>query len=726
MRDLPVTAGTRVVTSFCRICQAYCGVKVTVTDGVVERVAGDPDNPASQGFSCVKGRALPEQINHADRLLAPLKRARDGTLRPVSSATALDEVAAGLSAIIDRYGSRAVALYGGNGVLGHAAGNVVASRLWRAIRSPMVFSSASIDQPGKPIAHSMHGRWGAGMAALPDTDVWMFMGTNPLVSLWAGTGIQNPGAELRRVKKAGTALVVVDPRRTRTAALADIHLQIKPGEDATLLAGLIRLILTTGREDKSFCRKHVRGVQALRDAVEPYDRDLIVGRTGLDFDDVSRVADLFVSAGRAGASAGTGSNMSGWGTLTEYLMMSLISITGSWRQVGDVVRNPGVLVPERQWRAQAEPLPPGWDTGESTRIRGLSRSVVGMPTATAAEEILTEGPGQVRALVVIGGNPVASWPDQLSAIAAMKSLELLVCVDLFENATTQFADYVFAGKHPFEVPATTQLMEEAGVSYPTTSNWADPYAMYTPAVLDPPAGSDVLDEAEIFHQLAARMGIQLTLRGAALDMRASADIDDIIEAAAANGRVPLSRVKQHEHGYSGELGQGPVVLPPEPGHLERLEVGFGPMMEQLGRLRAPAGTQPQFGYLLISRRMTQVCNSAVRNMPGTGAPSYNPAYINPADLEELGLHGGDVIRIQSARAAIRAIAEPAADLRRGVVSCAHSWGSSPEHDDALQTDGSNVGRLISNDAEFDQWSGIPLMSAIPVRLSLEPIPIGSD
>jgi anaerobic selenocysteine-containing dehydrogenase len=656
-----------VRTSFCRICQSYCGVTVTVRDGLVQRVNGDPENPASQGFTCMKGRSLPEQVNHPGRLLHPLRRAADGRLEPVPAATALDEVAARLGEIIDNYGPRAVALYTGNGILGHAAGNIVAHRLWRAIRSPMTFSSGSIDQPGKPLAHAMHRRWGAGMAAPADADVWMFLGTNPLVSLWAGMGIANPGVERRRIRRGGTSLVVVDPRRTRTAALADIHLQIRPGEDATLLAGLIRHILVSGGADDEFCRRHVTGLEELRKAVDPFELDVVARRTGLSFAEVTEVAGLFAAARRAGTAAGTGANMSGWGTLTEYLMLCLMSISGSWPRAGDPVRNPGVLVPSREWRAQAEPVPRSWESGESSRVRGLRRTSLGMPTAAAADEILLDGEGRVRALFVIGGNPVAAWPDQVRTVEAMRKLDLLVCVELFETATTEFAHYVFAGKHSLEVPATTQLMEEAGISYPTMANWPSPYAMYTPAVAEPPPGSEVLDEAEVFHQLAGRLGITLTLRGRPLDMNTSSlPVDEVISASAEGVRVPLAEVKRHEHGYTGESG---LVVQPAADDGSRLEAGFPAMMGQLARLAVQAPPDSAFPYLLVSRRMTEVCNSALINLQA--APAYNPAYLHPDDLAELGVEAGDVVELASARASIRATARPEGELLRGVVSCAH-------------------------------------------------------
>jgi hypothetical protein len=259
-------------------------------------------------------------------------------------------------------------------------------------------------------------------------------------------------------------------------------------------------------------------------------------------------------------------------------------------------------------------------------------------------------------------------------------------------------------------------MEEAGISYPTMANWPSPYAMYTPAVAEPPPGSEVLDEAEVFHQLARRLGITLTLRGRPLDMNTSSlPVDDVISASAEGVRVPLAEVKRHEHGYTGESG---LVVQPAADDGRRLEVGFPAMMGQLARLAVQAPPDSAFPYLLVSRRMTEVCNSALINLED--APAYNPAYLHPDDLAELGAGTGDVVELTSARGSIRAIAQPEEELLRGVVSCAHAWGGASPDNGQFPAHGSSTGRLISVSERFDDISGIPLMSAVPVRVTRVP------
>jgi anaerobic selenocysteine-containing dehydrogenase len=452
--------------------------------------------------------------------------------------------------------------------------------------------------------------------------------------------------------------------------------------------------------------------------VEPFDAQLVEHHTRIPFADVERVARLFATARRAGASAGTGPNMSGRGTLIEYLSLALLSVTGTWPRVGDLVRNPGVLLPPRRWVAAATEAVPVVDATTPARVRGLSSTSMGMPTAAAADEILLEGEGQVRALFVIGGNPVASWPDQTKVVAAMRSLELLVCIELNPTATTQFAHYVFAAKHALEVPGTTKLMEDAGASYPTGANWSVPYAMYSPAVVDPPPGSDVLDEAEIFSGLARRLGLDLKARGRAIVVGPTVTIDDVLAVETQGSRVPLTEVMRHRHGYREEGSPSRVVEEPGGDDGVRLDVGAVAMVAQLGDVATlSADVDRDYPFRLVSRRDLEVCNSANRNIAAlTGDRTYNLVYVHSDDLIELGVRPGDVVEITSRRATIVAVVHSADDLRRGVVSCAHGWGDADGDASELWRHGSSTNRLIADDVDYDPWSGIPVMSAIPVRL----------
>ncbi|WP_283609779.1 molybdopterin-dependent oxidoreductase, partial [Mycolicibacterium poriferae] len=220
----------------CRICSAHCGVLATVTDGRLTKVAGDPDNPMFQGYTCAKGRALPEIHNNPQRLLHSRKRQPDGTHTQIGSEQAMDEIAAKLQELISGYGPRSVAMYLGTNGLPYPASALMGNAFMRGIESPMFFTANTIDQPGKQIALAAHGHWLGGDVDFHEADSWMLIGTNPLVSKAIGIPGQNPSRSLRAATERGMKLIVVDPRRSQTAARAAIHLQPRPGEDVTILA----------------------------------------------------------------------------------------------------------------------------------------------------------------------------------------------------------------------------------------------------------------------------------------------------------------------------------------------------------------------------------------------------------------------------------------------------------------------------------------------------------
>ena len=272
--------GTETKYSFCRFCHAFCGIKVTITDGKVAKVIGDVDNPMYEGFSCVKGRALPEQHNHPDRILAPQMRMPDGTYASVSLDTMVDDVAAQLTDLISTYGPRAIALYTGTFSFHYPAGSEMAKAFFRAIGSPMTFNSGSIDQPGKGVARAFHGTWSGGPPRFDEADTWILIGANPTVSMWGGIPQNNPAKRLREAKARGMKLIVIDPRLTEAAQVADIFLQPKPGEDPTVLAGLLRVIVEEGLTDDAFIADDVQGFDALCTAVEPFTPEYVERRAG--------------------------------------------------------------------------------------------------------------------------------------------------------------------------------------------------------------------------------------------------------------------------------------------------------------------------------------------------------------------------------------------------------------------------------------------------------------
>jgi anaerobic selenocysteine-containing dehydrogenase len=598
----------------------------------------------------------------------------------------------------------------------------MAAAFMQAIGSPMKFSSGSIDQPGKPMAVAFHGRWHAGPQPFSESDTWMLVGANPVVSKWGGIPQYNPAKRLHEALKRGMKMVVIDPRRTECAEKAHVHLQCRPGEDPTILAGIARIIIEEELYDRAFLESDAEGFEALKEAVDPFTPDYVSRRAEVPADLLVEAARTFASGSRGMVTAGTGPNMAPRGTLTEYMVLVINTLCGRWMREGEQMPNPFVLIPERRGKAQAEPKPEAaWGYGEKLRVRNLGENVSGLTAAALADEILLDGEGQVKALISVGGNPMAAWPDQLKTYEAMKKLDLNVTLDIKMSATAKLADYVIPPRLGLEAPAISQPNEFIWF-YGASTGFPEPYAMYQPQIVEPPAGSDLVEEWEFFYGIAQRMGLQLKLNGVDLDMVNKPTTDDIFEILCRGSRIPLDEVKKYPH---GRIFEDPsiTVLPKDEEWEERLDIGNAHMMQELREVREEAltdhaGYQPEsrFTHRLVSRRMNDVYNSSGRDIPTlVRNHSYNPAFMNPGDIAALGLNAGDVVKISSDHASILGIVEEAPDVRPGVISMAHSFGDAPEHDNQVFFIGSNTGRLTNVEQDYDPRTGMPRMSAIPVN-----------
>jgi len=709
--------------TLCRFCGAFCPIRVTVEDGRATDVIGLKENELYAGYTCIKGRALPDQHNDPNRILHTLKRDDRGVHQRLGVEDAMDAIADQLSRLIAEHGPRSIALYSGTYSYLYTAGAELGKSFMGAIHSKMLLDPSTMDQPGKPLSIGYHGRWEAGPQSFSDADVWMLVGTNPIVSRWGGIPHSNPAKQLHDAKKRGMKLIVVDPRKTDCAEKADVFLQPRPGEDPTILAGLVRVILEEDLGDADFLNAHVEGLEALREGVARFTPDYVAARADISEASLVEAARVFAGADRGMVSCGTGPNMARRGTLTEYLVLVLNSLCGRWVREGERITNPLVTLPAMPHKAQAQPRPEKvYGFGEKMRVRGLSQSLAGIPISAAADEILLEGEGQIRALIVLGGNPMAAWPDQLRTLSAMQALELSVTLDLTMSATAKLCHYIIAPKLSLESPAITQMHEMLGF-YGVSHGYPAPYAQYAEKVVDPPEGSEVIEEWEFFYGLAQRMGLQLDIRGQKLDMNDKPTSDELIEMLCVGSRIPLDEVKKYPNGH---VFDDPPVLasPREDDCRERLDVGSPEMMQELLDVRQEeffehAGYEatPTYSHRLISRRMHNFYNSSGQHIERlTREYSYNPAFMNPGDLEALGLESGEVVEIRSADGSIHGIVEAAPDVRRGVISMAHAWGGAPSEDGKLRTIGSNTGRLTSNSGRLDHRSGQPLMSAIPVNL----------
>ena len=703
------------VTAICRFCHATCGMVATLEDGRVTRLIGDIDNPMYAGYSCVKGRNYHAFHESPSRLRTPLRRRSDGGFESASSAAVLDEIAVRTRDILDRHGPRSVAMYGGTFSHFCPAGVMLRESFMDAIGSPMRFSNATIDQPGKPISMALHGKWGAGPQDFADADVCMLVGANPLVSMWGGIPSFNPAKRLHEARQRGLKLIVIDPRRTESARKADLHLQCLPGQDVPLLAAMLNVIITEGLCDRAFIEAETEGFGALAAAVAPFTPERVAPRAGIEAGSIIEAARMFARAQRGNVTSGTGPSMAPHGVLMDYLVLALNTVCGRWIKAGERMPNRGVLFRQFSGVARAEKPRAATGFGEALRVRGLTDTAAGLPTAALAEEILTPGEGQVKALFVVGGNPLLSWPNQAKTRRALESLELLVVVDPVLSETARHAHYVIGPRFGFESPAIT-FGNEGITVYGLSLGYPEPFAQYQPQLIEPPAGSDVLEDWRIFYELGRRMGYPLAFRGQPFDMSTPPTTDGLLSQFVARSRVPLEEIKRHPHG---------AVFPDPKPFAEtrdaewphRLQLAAPVMIAELQGIaaqksEAPAPAGPVMGgegsalrLLLVSRREHALYNSVAHDLPALRRRlPHNPAHLNPQDAARLGIVDGAIVEIESAVGGIRAVAHLAPDVREGVVSIAHGFA------------GACTAALIDDATDYEALSGLPRMSALPVTV----------
>ena len=708
--------------TFCRFCHAACPLHVDVeinstgarTQEVVVAVRGIMEDPLFEGYTCIKGRQLADQHHAPDRLRNPLQRSDDGSFVEVTSKNALDDIAHRVQAIIAAHGPRAVATYTGTGAFQNSISMPVTQAFHSGIGSPSFYTSITIDQPAHLTSRLRMGAWEAGWQNFRDADVLLAIGYNPLVSSYAPAGgLQgtNPFVRLRRAKERGMKLIVIDPRRSELASFADLWLPVKPGEDPTLLAGLINVILQENLHDKDFCDRWVNQLDDLRSAVAPFSPEMVATRCEVEAADVLTAARMFAAGPRGTAGTGTGPNMAAHSTLMEHLALTLNAICGRVNREGDVLESGNFLYPGDTRRAQviapSDPAP-----GTPHRVRGLKGMPGEMLTNALAEEILEPGEGKVRCLFVCGGNPVVAFPDQLKTIAAMKDLELLVVIDHRMTPTAELAHYV--------IPPRLEL-ERADVPTVMDRRFASAYVSYTPAVLQ--ADGDLLSEWEVFAGLAQRLGTPIPLPGGDLPLDGSANDDMVLDFAFAKSRLPMSEIRAKRSTIHEELAIKVVAADPDasarfavapPDVVEEISVVLS---EKTGAEVIDGFDATKFPFRLISRRLKHVLNSLGREIPGLArVGTTNAAYMNPLDMRDLSLSDGELVRITSPSGEVVGVAEGSDTIKRGVISMSHSWGGSITDED-VRLHGTPTNRLCTVDSGRDPINGMAIQSAIPIAVT---------
>jgi anaerobic selenocysteine-containing dehydrogenase len=720
-----------VTHTFCRICEAGCGLTVTTEGEQVVSIAPDGEHVGSQGFACVKGIRFGELHHSPDRLDHPMKRIGD-RWEEIGWDQAIAEIADKVNRLRERYGNDAIGGYLGNPAAFGALHAMTFHGFLHGLGTTNAFSSASQDLTNKYlVAQRMYGV--PLLQPIPDIDraeLVVLLGTNPQISQMSVVQAPRATLRLKGVVERGGRVVHVNPRRTETARAVGEQLFIRPGTDVFFLASFLREVLERGAVDRKLVDEHTTGFGALAPAVAPWTPERTAEITGIAPDVLRELVTAHGAADGAVLYGSTGVNMGPHGTLAYWLLNVINAVTGNLdRPGGAVVRSPRFDFPKMMKTTGM-----GMHEGRS-RIGGFEMIIDTYPTSILPDEILTPGDGQVRALFVSAGNPVLTAPNGPRLEAALDELELLVCIDLFRNETGNHAHYLLPAQSWLERPDIPFVHAFAGLQL-------DPWIQYTPAVVPPAA--ERKEESWIFRRLAAACGVPLNgsrLMGAPFQLadalerlpvvgdRLALTDDRALHALLAAAGLRPSKVKAAVHGLptadgppGGEfLGHrvmtddGKVHLAPVDflAHARSLEVDEHRELATSGQLR------------LINRRQRHSHNSWTHNADAFvgGDRSTNRCYVHPDDAAAAGLADGDRAEIRSATGSITLPVVLDDDLMPGVIAIPHGWGHRGADGLAVAqaAAGENVNVLAPDGPDAcEPLSGMARLTAIPVDLRPAP------
>lgn len=744
----------KVVYRTCPLCEATCGLEITVKDGVVSRIRGDRDDVFSKGFICPKGSTLKQLHEDPNRLRRPLVK-RDGRFVEVSWDDAWREVERGLSGVIDRHGRGSIGAYVGN-PNAHNLSPLIYNRVWlQALGSKQRFSASSVDQLPKQISSGyMFGT--PASVAVPDVDRTHYMvllGANPYESNGSLCTAPDFPGRLEAVQARGGKVVVVDPRRSKTAEHADEWIAIRPNGDALFLAALANTILASGRADVGeHLRGHVEGLAEVTAALVPFTPEAVAAQTGIDAATTTRIAHELLDAESACVYGRIGTCTVSFGTTASWLVDVVNALTGNLDRAG------GVMFPlpaagnptTRGEKGRGK----GFRIGRGhSRVRGFPEALGEYPSAVMAEEITTPGDGQIRAMVTVAGNPVLSTPNSEALDAALATLEFMVAVDIYVNETTRHADVI--------LPPPSHL-ERSHFDLVFTAFSVRNVANYSEAVFERDA--DQPDEWEILATLAGiaqGLGADVSPSvvddftcGALLDglLKDSAssihgrDRDEILAALNSTGNVGPERMLDlmlRTGPYGDGFGANPKGIslatlraaphgidfgPLEPRIPEVLRTPSGkvelapePMLADLDRLESFMGEVPNDTMMLVGRRHVRSNNSWMHNVEVLvkGKPRCT-LQIHPSDASRIGVVDGGSAKVSSRVGSVVATVEVTSDIRPNVVSLPHGWGHDVDGvvlDVARRYAGVNSNVLTDHD-QMDPLSGNAVLNAIPVTVEV--------
>ncbi len=693
----------------CHLCEAICGIEIKTKGDKIISIRGDKADPFSRGHICPKATALQDLHEDPNRLKFPIKRVGD-TWQQISWAEAYAFTAEKLVGIQDHYGKDSIAFFAGNPGVHNYGTMTHGKQLRKALGTKMHFSATSLDQlPHMLVALEMYGH--QYMVPVPDidhTNYMMIIGGNPLASNGSMMTVPDVKKRLKAIQERGGQFVVIDPRRTETAAIANTHHFIKPSSDAFLLMAMIHTLFDENLVKTGHISEMLVGLDDVKRAAEPFTPDMAAQQTGIDADTIRAFArdlamtDGAVCYGRMGVSTQS------YGTLCQWAIQILNILAGNFDvQGGAMVSTPAFA------NVTSSTSGAGYFATWHSRVSGLPVFSGELPTAAFAEEILTPGDGQVKGLVTIAGNPALSAPNSGQIDKALANLDFMVSIDVYINETTAHADIILPPTGPLEHDHYDISFNRLAVR--NTARYNEP-------VFDKPDGTR--HDWEIMNALSEAVA---ELKGVAY--KPLAPPSELLDMGLQHGpygkalgaklALDLAELKKYPHGL--DLGPLKPSFPDRLGGVHSqiiLNIDF--LMNDIKRLQTEDLRLEDDEFILIGRRHVRSNNSWMHNSPRLvkGPPRWH-LHMHPDDIKNCSLKDQGPVTIKSRVGQVETTVSACNDLMLGVVSLPHGWGHRKKGvklDVAATQDGVNC-NILTDDKAYDPISGNAALNGIRVKVS---------
>ncbi len=700
----------RTIYRACNLCEAICGLEIKIAGNTITSIRGDDADPFSRGHICPKAVALKDIHEDPDRLRRPMLREGD-EWREISWDEAFDRAAEGFAAVINKHGDDAVAMYAGNPNV-HNFGHLLNfPPIAKLIRSKNIFSASSVDQlPQQLVSYLMLGH--QFLIPIPDidhTDYFLILGANPIASNGSMMTVPDVAKRLKAIRTRGGKVIVIDPRRTETAEIASEHHFIRPGSDAALLAALINSIYAQPKFQVTQPDR-LHGLDDALNAITGITAESVADFTGIDATTIHRIAEEFVSAKSAVCYGRMGTSTQAFGAVNQWLIYLLNIVTDNMDRVG------GALPTTPLFPLTGAGTRAGGYARWASRVRGLPETNGELPVAAMAEEILTDGIGQIRALFTTAGNPVLSTPNGVQLDRALAGLDFMLSVDIYVNETTRHATLI--------LPPTSALNHD---HYDSVFN---AFAVRNTARYNAAIWSRGVDERydwEIFAAIGERLAAKL-----GREYKKPLPVKDTVNAAVSRSPykrdVTIEALHQHQHG----LDLGALA----PSLFERLEtvdrkIHCAPsvLVADIARLRAmikTANTAPVAEFQasslqLIGRRHVRSNNSWMHNAHRLvkGKPRHQ-LMMNPADMSQRGIVDGTRVTVSSRVGEIEIEAMSTPEMMPGVVSLPHGFGHARTgvHLAIARDHAGESANDLTDEMAVDAVSGNAVLNGVAVTVKL--------